>query len=66
MRWKEKLKTPFDGQVRHRKVFAWKKTKVGEYIVWLEFYGVEERYFLAASGTGWWTRSKKYTLEHMY
>ena len=66
MKWKEKLKTPFNGQVRHRKVFAWKKTMVGEYIVWLEFYGVEERYFLAANGTGWWTQSKKYTLEYMY
>jgi hypothetical protein len=47
-------------------VFAWKRTKVGDYIVWLEFYGIEERFFMSVTGNGWWTQSKKYTLEYMY
>jgi hypothetical protein len=66
MKWKEKVEIPFTGQVRHRRVFAWKRTKVGDYIVWLEFYGIEERFFMSVTGNGWWTQTKKYTLEYMY
>lgn len=43
MRWKIKS-PPKEGDRRQRRIFAWKKTLVGNYIVWLEQYYVEEEY----------------------
>ena len=43
MRWKLKS-PPKVGDTRTRLVFAWKKTRVGDHIVWLEQYQVYEEY----------------------
>lgn len=46
------------GERRARRVFAWKRTPVGDKIVWLERYEVHERYFApAGGGPGWWSES---------
>lgn len=57
MRWKRKIeKPPEGGDRRTRRVFAWKKTPVRDYIVWLEFYEITEVYFQPAGGNpGWWS-----------
>jgi hypothetical protein len=44
------------GENRVRRVFAWKRTPVGDKMVWLERYEVHERYFApAGGGPGWWS-----------
>jgi hypothetical protein len=43
MRWQAK-KLPEQGDYRTRRVFAWTPTKVNDYIVWLEFYFIREKY----------------------
>jgi hypothetical protein len=59
MRWVTKrTDPPKGGDIRHIKKFAWKKTKVGRFTVWLEFYWITERFFQPASGSqGWWTET---------
>lgn len=47
MKWKAKI-PPKEGDKRQRFLFAWKPTKVEEYTVWLELYGVIEVYGLKA------------------
>ena len=60
MKWKIKKNTLKDGDVRYRKVFAWKKTKVGDYWVWLETYEITERFFQSVGGNqSWWTEIKR-------
>ena len=43
MRWEAKT-LPKHGDYRTRRVFAWTPTKVNDYIVWLEFYFIREKY----------------------
>jgi len=43
MRWKDKP-PPQVGDTRERFVYAWKKTRVRDYTVWLETYVVYETY----------------------
>ena len=43
MKWKIDS-TPKVGGIRTRRVFAWRKTKVGDHYVWLETYQVTEKY----------------------
>ena len=60
MKWKIKKPEDKAGDLRDRKVFAWRKTKVGDYWVWLETYRIRERYFQPISGTpGWWSEVEK-------
>lgn len=62
MKWKIK-KEPIllGGEIRTRRVFAWHKTAVGDYWVWLQFYYVEERFFMpAGGGCGWWAEKRRY------
>lgn len=52
------------GETRSRRVFAWKPTRIGQWVVWLEFYEVHERFFAPASGNpGRWTETSINTLE---
>lgn len=63
MKWKIKKPNCKVGDLRDRKVFAWRKTKVGDYYVWLETYYVREQYFQPISGTpGWWSEIEKIPL----
>ena len=64
MKWKIKKQPNYKGgDLRDRTVFAWRKTKVGDYHVWLETYCVRERYFQPISGTpGWWSEIEKIPL----
>jgi hypothetical protein len=57
LKWKTKIDSPpVGGDRRTRGVFAWRKTQVRGYIVWLEKYQVEEVYFQPAGGNpGWWS-----------
>ncbi len=68
MKWKIKTNTPpKGGDTRKRRVFAWRKTRVGEYWVWLETYQVTERFFApAGGGPGWWSEVSRETLVWMY
>lgn len=43
MRWKDKPPTQI-GDTRTRLVYAWKRTRVNNYVVWLEHYYVTEEY----------------------
>jgi hypothetical protein len=66
MRWKIKtVVIPKNGEVRTRRVFAWKKTKVGQYMVWLEFYQVTEKFYQPVGGTpGWWSEIGRDTCDY--
>ena len=67
MKWKiKKVEFPKAGDIRTRKVFAWKKTKVGNYWVWLESYQITERYFCNINGQSWWTEIDREPLFLMY
>jgi hypothetical protein len=63
MKWKSS--EPKDGDKRTRRVFAWRKTKIGDYIVWLETYEIDEIFYEHISTTpGFWSEIKKRTLEY--
>jgi hypothetical protein len=48
-------------------VFAWKKTRVGDYCVWLETYQLTEKYFVSAGGNqAWWSEVSRETLDYFY
>jgi hypothetical protein len=48
-------------------VFAWKKTRVGDYYVWLETYQLTEKYFVSAGGNqAWWSEVSRETLDYFY
>lgn len=61
MRWRVNEEwVPKQGDRRDRLVFAWKKTRVEGWWVWLEHYYVTEKYYEPASGMpGWWSEEKK-------
>lgn len=61
MRWVEKKDaTPKHGDIRYRYIFAWKKTRVKQFIVWLETYVIKEQFFEPSSGmSGWWTETER-------
>ena len=64
MRWK-KPSPPKAGDTRTRRVFAWKRKAIGEYIVWLEFYAVTERFYQPVGGTpGWWAHERNALLDY--
>lgn len=56
MRWKTtKPPLPKHNDTRITYPYAWKRTKIRDYIVWLEKYQKVERFYQPASGTpGWW------------
>ena len=68
MKWKITNKElPKNGATRTIRRFAWRRTRVGNYIVWLERYKIEERYFQPASGNpGWWHEIERRRLVWMY
>lgn len=68
MRWRHDADEPSkDGTTRSRFVFAWKKTRVGEFIVWLESYEIHETYFLPENGAqGWWAETGRNTVGYYY
>jgi len=68
MKWKiKKQENPKNGDIRTRKVFAWRKTKVKEYWVWLETYQITEKYFISVGGNqSWWSEIDRVTLEYSY
>ena len=43
MRWKADP-TPKEGDTRNRSKFAWFPTQIADEVVWLEQYGIEEKY----------------------
>ena len=43
MKWLNPKPEPVLGQTRERFPFAWLPTQVGDYMVWLERYWIEER-----------------------
>lgn len=52
MRWKIKIPEPKIDDIRHRNVFAFLPTAIGNYKVWLEFYQVTEEYMLIVGPDG--------------
>jgi len=46
MKWKIDAE-PKAGDIRKLRVFAWRKTKVGDYWVWLETYQITELFFVS-------------------
>ena len=44
MKWLHTKPKPIEGQRRERFPFAWKPTRVKQYMVWLERYWVWEQY----------------------
>ena len=68
MKWKvQESKTPKNGETRTRRVFAWKKTRVGDYYVWLETYQITEKYFVSVGGNqAWWYEISRETLDYIY
>jgi hypothetical protein len=59
-----KVDPPINGQIRTRRVFAWKKTRVGDYWVWLESYMVIEKFYQPVGGNpGWWSETDRIVLE---
>jgi hypothetical protein len=62
-----KIDPPKRNDIRIRRIFAWKKTRVGDYEVWLESYQVTEKFFQPAGGNpGWWSETDRTVLEWMY
>jgi hypothetical protein len=68
MKWKvEELERPKNGDTRTRRLFAWRKTKVNNYWVWLETYQITEKYFVSAGGNqAWWSEVSRETLDYFY
>jgi hypothetical protein len=68
MKWRVQEPKPLKkGDTRTRRVFAWKKTKVGDYCVWLETYQITEKYFISAGGNqAWWSEISRETLDYFY
>ena len=68
MKFKIKETTPpKHGDRRTRRIFAWKKTRVGKYWVWLECYEVHEKFFQPTGGNaGWWSETGRNVLVWMY
>ena len=68
MKWKvQEPKPPKNGEIRTRRVFAWKKTRVCDYCVWLKTYQITEKYFVSAGGNqAWWSEISRETLDYFY
>ena len=63
MKWKVS-ESPKNGEIRTRRVFAWRKTKVKDYWVWLETYQITEKYFVSAGGVhAWWSETNRDVLD---
>lgn len=62
MKWRIKKAAPLKrGETRLRRIFAWRKMAVGDYWIWLQFYYVEEKYFMpVGGGAGWWSEIRRY------
>lgn len=72
MRWKADS-TPKEGDTRNRRKFAWFPTLVGDYIVWLERFGIEEKYMATLAfdtdakmtyPVVMWVEINRYTLDY--
>jgi len=70
MKWKADP-TPKVGDIRKWRVFAWRKTKVGDYWVWLETYQVTEEWCVHipvdvwdGPRRSWWCEVSRETLEN--
>ena len=68
MKWKVNTPPlPKNGDIRTKRVFAWRKTRVGQYYVWLETYQITEKYFVASGGNmSWWTEISREILDYVY
>jgi hypothetical protein len=63
MKWRIKKQEYKSGDLRDRRVFAWRKTQVGDYWVWFETYQIREKYFQPVGGNpGWWQEIEKIPL----
>lgn len=72
MRWKADP-TPKEGDTRNRRKFAWFPTPIGDEVVWMERYGIEEKYTMTValdSDTAFvypvleWVEIDRYTLDY--
>ena len=68
MKWKiKKPDCSKNGDIRIRRVFAWRKTRVGDYYVWFETYQVTEKYFVSVGGNqAWWSEVRREILDYVY
>jgi hypothetical protein len=71
MKWKTETTTPKVGDIRKRRVFAWSKTKVGDYWVWLETYQITEEWYVHVPidpwdgfRGSWWLEISREVLEN--
>lgn len=65
MRWKTRpIPAPRHGDVRKRHRFAWRPLDIDGITVWLEFYRVEEHFFVPLNGPGKWTHTRTSTLDY--
>lgn len=72
MRWKNtKNRNPQEGDIRRIKKFAFLPTKVNDYTVWLEMYGVTQEYKALATFDGTfvaaelhWVETSRRTLDY--
>ena len=55
MKWKKEPYPKLDAR-RELLRFAWKPREIGDHIVWLEFYSVNQRYHIPSycHNAGWW------------
>jgi len=74
MRWKADS-IPKEGDTRKRHRFAFFPTLVGDQVVWLERYGIKQKYMATLSfdqdtGTPYpvvmWVEVERYTLDYYY
>jgi hypothetical protein len=72
MRWKADP-TPKEGDIRYRNKFAWFPTQIGNEIVWLERFGIHQKYmqtvrFDSDTKTTYpvmeWVEIDRYTLDY--
>jgi hypothetical protein len=55
VKWRSKKATnPPPNSYRRRRCFAWKPREIGDVVVWLETYQVEEVYRVPLNGSGYW------------
>lgn len=74
MRWKADP-TPKEGDTRKRNKFAWFPTQIGDEVVWLERYGITEKYMATLGFDSdakmpyhvlQWVETERYTLAYYY
>jgi hypothetical protein len=58
MRWSNKLHIPRGGETRINRIFAWKPTIVGQWVLLFEYYEMVEQYIGEE-----WVELERYTLQ---